>query len=269
MPHKRQMLIASLSYRLQISTLTVVAFLAVWEIAPRAGIADATYTSQPSRVIAAGLEIISSGRFGTFWTLREITAFVALLLALFTLLVKHRPRVVDRLLPSINLLLGAVLFIAISLSSHAAAVNQSIVVLAVLMDWLHLMAAALWVGGMMYIATTYLPVLTRKPMADRAKSLVTLLPYFSPLAIAGIVIMAATGPFSAAIRLSSWEQLFTTAYGRALTVKIILVIGLLVTSAIHVLLIRPRLKKEYYKYAYAVEGVTFNQAQQVFLEDKQ
>jgi len=211
--------------------------------------------------------LISSGRFGTFWTLREITAFVALLLALFTLLVKHRPRVVDRLLPSINLLLGAVLFIAISLSSHAAAVNQSIVVLAVLMDWLHLMAAALWVGGMMYIATTYLPVLTRKPMADRAKSLVTLLPYFSPLAIAGIVIMAASGPFSAAIRLSSWEQLFTTAYGRALTVKIILVIGLLVTSAIHVLLIRPRLKKEYYKYAYAVEGVTFNQARQVKLRE--
>jgi copper transport protein len=211
--------------------------------------------------------LVSNGRFGTFWTVREIVIVAALLLALFTLLVKRRPRVVDGLLPSVNLLLGAVLLIAISLSSHASAVNSSIVVFAVLMDWLHLLAAALWVGGMMYIATTYLPVLTRKPVAERAKSLITLLPYFSPLALTGIVIMAATGPFSAAIRLSSWDQFLTTAYGRVLTVKILLVIALMVTSAIHVLLIRPRLRKEYFKFNYAMEGVSFNQAQQVKLRE--
>jgi copper transport protein len=215
--------------------------------------------------LLAGL--VGSGRFGTFWTLREIVIAVALVLGLFTLLVRRRPRVVDRVLPSINLLLGATLLIAITLSSHAAAVNSSIVVLAVLMDWLHLLAASLWVGGMIYITTTYLPVLTRRSMTERAHSLITLLPYYSPLAIAGVVIMAATGPFSAAIRLSSWEQLFTTAYGRALTVKILLVVALLITSAIHVLLIRPRLKKEYHKYIYAMEGVTFNQAQQVKLRE--
>src|SRR5438309_371394 len=56
-------MIRSLNSRLLISTLTVIAFLAIWEIAPRAGIADATYTSQPSRVIAAGLEIIRTGSF--------------------------------------------------------------------------------------------------------------------------------------------------------------------------------------------------------------
>ena len=52
-----------MNYRLVISTLSVMAFLAFWEIAPRAGIADPTYTSQPSRVIAAGLEIMRTGSF--------------------------------------------------------------------------------------------------------------------------------------------------------------------------------------------------------------
>ncbi len=52
-----------LNHRVWVSTFTVIAFLAVWEVAPRAGIADATYTSQPSRVMAAGLEIISGGGF--------------------------------------------------------------------------------------------------------------------------------------------------------------------------------------------------------------
>src|SRR5205085_3841246 len=43
---------------------------------------------------------------------------------------------------------------------------------------------------------------------------------------------------------------FTTPYGRTFTVKILLVGGLLLTSAYHVGLLRPRLKKEYKKYSY-------------------
>ena len=50
-------------YRTLVSTITVMAFLAVWEFAPRAGIVDATFTSQPTRVVAAGLEIIRTGGF--------------------------------------------------------------------------------------------------------------------------------------------------------------------------------------------------------------
>lgn len=52
-----------LSCRTLISTLAVVVFLAAWELAPRTGAVDATFTSQPSRVIAAGLNIVRSGGF--------------------------------------------------------------------------------------------------------------------------------------------------------------------------------------------------------------
>src|SRR5438552_8975449 len=51
------------NYRTLVSTITVMAFLAVWEFAPRAGIVDAAFTSQPTRVLAAGLEIIRTGGF--------------------------------------------------------------------------------------------------------------------------------------------------------------------------------------------------------------
>src|SRR5438128_4224675 len=51
------------NYRTFVSTITVMAFLAVWEFAPRAGIVDATFTSQPTRVVAAGFEIIRTGGF--------------------------------------------------------------------------------------------------------------------------------------------------------------------------------------------------------------
>jgi copper transport protein len=211
--------------------------------------------------------LISSGRFGTYWLVRELAILLALAVALYVLLSKQRSRSINSLLAPVNLLLGLMLFLAISMSSHASAVGGNIVIYAVLLDWLHLLAAALWVGGMIYIATTYLPVLSKKPIAERAHSLVTLLPYFLPLVIAGVFIMAATGPFSAAIHLTSWQQFLDTAYGRALTVKILLVGALLITSAIHVLLLRPRLAKEYNKYMYAIEGVTFKHAHQVKMRE--
>jgi copper transport protein len=213
-------------------------------------------------------QLISSGRFGTYWTLREIAIVLALVVAIYMLAARQRPRVINNLLPSVNLLLGSTLFIAIAMSGHASAVSSNILVYAVLLDWLHLLAAALWVGGMFYIATTYLPVLSCKSSAEQAHSLITLLPRYSPLAVAGVVIMAITGPFNATVHLSSWQQLLSTPYGRALSVKIILVGALLLTSAIHVGYLRPRVRKEFKKYAYALKGVTFNQAQQVKMREE-
>ncbi len=196
-------------------------------------------------------ELVTSGSFGVFWLMRVIVMLLALRLALYQWQFKQRPQRVNTVLSWANLILGLALFIAITMSSHAAAVSGNARVYALLADWLHLVAAALWVGGMLYIATSYVPIMRKRPVAEQARSLVTVLPYYSPWAIAGVVILAVTGPFSATVHLASWEQLLSTAYGRALVVKILLVGGLLLTSAVHVLLLRPRLKKEYRKFTYA------------------
>jgi len=204
--------------------------------------------------------LATSGRFGTYWLMRELVIIVAIILSLYMLWRKQRPQLVNRLLPLINLSLGLALFIAITMSGHAAAASSNILVYSILVDWLHLVAAALWVGGMMYIATIYLPVLGKHSLVERTRSLLTILPYFSPLAVAGVLLMAVTGPFSATFRLNSWDQFLTTTYGRALLVKIVLVGGLLLTSAIHVGLLRPRLRKEYKKYNYVAQRLQSHQA---------
>lgn len=200
-------------------------------------------------------QLITSGRFGAYWLMRMVVLVLAVRLALYRLQLYRSQRakssrLVNNVLPWANLILGLALFIAIAMSSHAAAVSTHVVLFAIIADWLHLVAAALWVGGMMYTAASYLPILRTSSITEQAFSLITLLPYYTPWAITGVVIMAVTGPFSAAVQLSSWQQLLTTAYGRALVVKILLVGALLLTSAVHVLLLRPRLKKAYQKHAY-------------------
>jgi len=187
--------------------------------------------------------VITSGRFGTFWLVREIVVLLALRLAFYHLQLRGRSPRLNALLLWSNVILSLALFLAIALSSHAAATTPNKLLLALLSDWLHLVAAALWVGGMLFIATSYLPVLRKHTLPAQARSLVTLLPLYSPLALAGVLLMAVTGPLSATVQLTSWEQLFLTTYGRALVVKVLLVGGLLITSAVHVFLLRPRLKK--------------------------
>src|SRR5579875_1265983 len=195
--------------------------------------------------------LVADGHFGTYWIMREIVIILAIIVAAYTVLFKGRAQSIDSLITWLNLLLGLALLIAVTLSGHAAAASPDLLIYAVLVDWLHLLAASLWIGGMLFIALIYLPVLKGRSLSERAGSLLTVLPRFSPLAITGVIIMAVSGPFNAAVHMTSIEQVIATAYGRTLVVKALLVGLLLFTSAIHVGLYRPRLAKDYRKYALA------------------
>ncbi|HLI08580.1 MAG TPA: FixH family protein [Ktedonobacteraceae bacterium] len=207
------------------------------------------------------VNLATAGRSGTFWLLLEAILLLAFLIALYQLFTReHRSQPVSTALAWVNLLLGLALFLVMSLSSQTADTRSNLVVFAIPVDWLHLLAAALWVGGLLYLATTYLPILQHLSLQERARSLVTILPYYTPWVIAGIVILAVTGPFSAALHFYSPEQLFSTPYGRTLLIKTLLVIGLLVLSAVYIYALLPRLKKETDKYAYTVQRLQAMQA---------
>ncbi len=196
---------------------------------------------------SALVSLATNGRFGTYWIMREIVVLLALLLAIIPFTLKTLPRRVTAIVSWLNLILGMALLIALTLSGHASAASSDILAYAVMVDWLHLLAASLWIGGMMYISTIYLPTLKGHTLLQRVRSLLSTLPRYSPLAITGVIIMSISGPFNATVHMTSFDQLITTAYGRALVVKVLLVGGMLITSAIHVGLLRPRLSKDYKK----------------------
>lgn len=202
----------------------------------------------------------SSGQFGTYWLLRVGVIILAMLIGLYMVTNKQRPRAVNQVLPLLNLFLGAVLFLAMTMSGDTTAVNSIMLPYAVVIDWLHLVGAALWIGSMLYILLIYLPALKPRSLNERARSLLAVLPQYSPLAIAGVVLLAATGLLSASFHLTALDQFFTTAYGRSLLIKVLLVAALIVSSAYHVFWLRPRLQKEERKYIYAKERLQKAQA---------
>lgn len=47
--------------RVLVGACSVASFLAIWELAPRLGLVDPAFTSQPSRIAVAGVAIVASG----------------------------------------------------------------------------------------------------------------------------------------------------------------------------------------------------------------
>ena len=137
--------------------------------------------------------------------------------------------------------LALILLLAFALSGHAAAVSSAAPWVVCGIDLLHLVAEAAWVGGLLYISLMLLPTLNRQSNHDWADVLAIGLPRFSVVAVTSVILLAATGSFNTTVHLTSFEQFWTTAYGRTLTVKIGVFLVMIGISAYHAFFLRPRL----------------------------
>ena len=106
-----------------------------------------------------------------------------------------------------------------ALAEHASAGLQTGVAMPV--DVVHLLAVAVWLGGLV----TLLAALRRGPAVDR-----TTVRRFSRIAFGCVVVLVLTGAYQSWRQVGSWDALVTTAYGRLLLVKIALVLALLVPA---------------------------------------
>ncbi len=109
-----------------------------------------------------------------------------------------------------------------------------------ILTWIHLIAAAIWVGGSLFIGIVFSPLL--KTMADsleeRMKIMILVGKRFNKIAVPALIILMVTGLYSSHVLLSKPELLVSTSYGMFLIIKIILVIALVITYAVHVRIIR-------------------------------
>jgi copper transport protein len=122
----------------------------------------------------------------------------------------------------------------LSLSGHSA-VEPNSSWLSQLADWVHLCAAALWVGGLVAIAVCVWPI---APELRRQTFL-----GFSRLATVLVGLLVAAGVYLSVLRLPEPDALWEESYGRVLLVKLGLVSVALAWGAVHRLWVRPRLER--------------------------
>ena len=135
---------------------------------------------------------------------------------------------------------GAALW-TLSLTSHGAA-TTGIRWAALCVDYIHLVASAFWVGALFHLAMGIPLVLRNLMPEERSSCLSALVPRFSVIAALSVVVLIATGIFSA------WAQItivpaVETPYGMTLIVKLAIVLALLALGALNLLWVRPRLAR--------------------------
>jgi uncharacterized membrane protein len=109
-----------------------------------------------------------------------------------------------------------------------------------IISWIHLVAAAIWVGGSIFIGIVFSPILKTitTSIEERIQIMIKVGKRFNKIAVPSLIILMITGLYNSHLLLSKPDLLMATSYGTFLTIKIILVIALIVTYTIHVRVIR-------------------------------
>jgi putative copper export protein len=115
-----------------------------------------------------------------------------------------------------------------------------------IITWIHLICSAIWVGGSLFIAIVFAPILkTMVPtMEERLQIMIKVGRRFNKIAIPALLILIVTGVWSSHQILSRPDFLFTSSYGMMLVIKMFLVAALLISFAVHVRIIRKDIEEK-------------------------
>lgn len=115
-----------------------------------------------------------------------------------------------------------------------------------LIMWGHLVAASIWVGGSIFIGIVLAPLL--KTISDSVEGRLSIMirvgRKFNKIAIPSLIVLIASGIYNSLGVLSRPDTILSTNYGIILVIKVILVVILIITFAVHVRLIRTEIEKK-------------------------
>jgi copper transport protein len=158
-------------------------------------------------------------------------------IAMWTDRARARRRTVAELIATTGALLaaGAALLVP-AVAGHAAQTSPRSASIA--LDWLHVVSASLWVGGLIGILLLWRSL----PVARRMAGLAVCVPRFSNVAFASVLLLLGSGVAASVIRLPTLGSLWGTSYGQAILVKAGLLAAALGLAAVNLVRTRPALR---------------------------
>ncbi len=186
--------------------------------------------------LAVYRRILADSTFGTTWLLRS-AFLLALLVVVY--LISGRGKTWGWLWTA-GTILGAAMMLTVPLAGHAAGEPDRSLAIAV--DWLHLLAGAVWLGGLPYLAGSIV-ALRRSSDAEAAQAGAALVGRFSVVALTTMFLLLVTGFGNAALHVAGPRTLRDQDYGVVLIVKHLVVALVLIAAAVNLLVNRPRLQQ--------------------------
>ena len=172
------------------------------------------------------VEVLKTG-YGSSWILQITSvALIGVILFLLTRQIKRTPVEEHSKFWWLGLAASAALLVAPSWTGHAVASAEDFR-LAVVTDWLHLVAGGFWVGALFNLALA----LVGKPQG--ATAVYHLIRRFTRVAIPSVLLLAMAGLYNAWAHVPSLNALWGTPYGKTLAVKLLLVVVMVLLGGVN------------------------------------
>ena len=130
---------------------------------------------------------------------------------------------------------AAAVLLVPGLAGHAAQTSPRGLTLT--LDWLHLTAGSIWIGGLIGV----LAIWASLGEGRRLAGLSIVVPRFSAVAFVSVMLLIASGTWASVLHLPTLASLWQTSYGQALLVKIGLLGTAMLLAAINLSRTKPRL----------------------------
>jgi putative copper export protein len=137
---------------------------------------------------------------------------------------------------------ACVLTLTTTLSGHAA--DWGDLTVPVLIDWLHLLAISIWIGGVFMLGFVLPAAVARPIKAGTTERLASIAARFSRVAACCAVVYIGTGLYNAWLQVASFSPLSRTSYGWTLLAKLSLLLVALSLAALNRYYFLPRLRTD-------------------------
>ena len=188
------------------------------------------------RPMAEVLGALLTTRSGALWLCRSV-----LLLGLAALWARSRAGAANHWRRVLALGLATAVVISGGLVTHSATTVEGRA-LALGVEGVHLVAVALWVGGLVGFALMLRPGMATPTAPAATSALALAIPAFSQLAIPAVGALGLSGLMLARQHLTAWDELVRTPYGRWLTAKLVVFAAMLALAGYHQQRVHRRLR---------------------------
>jgi copper transport protein len=177
--------------------------------------------------LGTGINETIGTKFGSVWLMRTIESFILFAVSLGIYLRRVRGRIKPAFIISPSkgevvslLVIGLAILATTTLIGHGATSGQ---LLPIAIDFIHNLAASLWIGGIIYLAFIVAPKLKQAQILEenvKASTLSIIIPRFStiPVTILGVIVV--TGPFLLYFIENNLDLTLASLYGKWLIIKL-------------------------------------------------
>ncbi|MCH7968215.1 MAG: CopD family protein [Thaumarchaeota archaeon] len=182
-------------------------------------------TVQTIRLETSAFEALQTS-FGTTWIIRMIITII--LLGLWFVMERMKKLSIKNQIPL--LVLSLALIVTTTMIGHGTASGLAP---PVILDYVHNLVAAIWIGGIIFFSFTLLPSLTSLESNIKEKLTLAAIPKFSIMFVIAVGVVIISGPILMWFLEDNVDLIVESTYGKLIIAKIAIAVGMIVIGGHH------------------------------------